>query len=135
LGWQRSLLFAIGIGALLTFAAALADESLRKQKWMIPLLFLISLGYGYGTAMETNAIFDHSPTTVFASKIQRKYVSSSAKSTSYHLVIAPWGPRDSQDNIMVSRAFYNAQQVGDPVCIALRPGALGIQWYVVGSCQ
>jgi hypothetical protein len=134
LGWERPLLLAIVVSAILIFAACLADQALRKQRFAVGLIFLLSLGYGYGAAMETNAAFDRSASTVCASKVRRKYVNS-GRSTSYHLVLAPWGPKETEDNVMVSRAFYDTQQVGDPVCISLRKGALGIAWYAVGYCQ
>jgi hypothetical protein len=134
LNWQRPLLFAVAISGLMVFAAGLADTVLRKQRVALVLMFSLSLAYGYGAAMETNAMLDRWPATVFATKVRRKYVSS-GKHTNYHLEVAPWGPHDREDNLTVSRAFYDAQQVGEPVCIALRSGALGIEWYAVGYCQ
>jgi hypothetical protein len=134
LGWQRSLLYAALVTAVLVFAAYVADTTLRKKRAAVALIFSLSLAYGYGAAMETNAILDRSPSTVFAAKVRRKYVSR-GKHTYYHLVTAPWGTHQREDNLSVSRDFYQAHEVGDPVCISMRSGALGISWYVVGYCR
>jgi len=132
--WQRPILLAALVSGLLTYAAYLADKAIRKQAAIAFILFMLSFGYGYAAVMETNAIFDHTPATIYLTTVTRKYVST-GKSVSYHLVLAPWGPMQGGDNVTVARSFYNSRQVGGPVCILLRSGALSVPWYSVHSCE
>lgn len=132
--WEKPVLLAGLVAGLLTYAAYLADKAIQKQPVIAFILFMLSIAYGYGTVMETNAIFDRTPATIYLTTVTRKYVSS-GKSISYHLVLAPWGPMQGGDNVTVTRTFYSAQTVGGPVCIALRNGALSLPWYSVHACR
>jgi hypothetical protein len=41
---------------------------------------------------------------------------------------------DTAASAEVSRSFYDRLNPGDSVCLAVRPGALGIQWFSAGPC-
>lgn len=132
--WKSALVMSLIVSVVLIFTALQVDYALQKQKAAAVLLFLFFIAYGYGVTMQANASFDRGRPQVYEPQIAKKYVSS-GKSTTYHLLLTPWGPHETYDNVTVSRSFYNAQRVGNPVCVVLRPGALSIPWYVVRSCR
>lgn len=136
LEWKRPLLLGLLVAGVLTFAAWDADVSVRRQPWSALILFLISLAYGYGATMETNAMFDRSRTQWYQPMIVSKHISKGSRGgSSYHLVLEPWGPEASQSNISVSQRFYDAKQPGEFVCVGLGNGALNMPWYFVRDCH
>jgi hypothetical protein len=132
--WQRPVLLGAMVAVMLTYAAYRADRATQKQPVIALVLFLLAIGYGYGTVMEANALLDRTPGKVYLTMVERKYVST-GKSASYHLVLAPWGPMERGDNVTVTRQFYQASSEGAPVCVMLRSGAVGVPWYRVRRCE
>jgi hypothetical protein len=134
--WQPALYLSAAIAFVLWLAAAKADAALRVRRASLILMLLLCLGYGYGVGMEANAMLDRSPATIYAAAVRSKRVSS-GRSTSYKLDLAPWGPGPTQEagDVSVSRRLYESVKRGDSVCAALRPGAMGVSWYVVSRCR
>jgi len=134
LTWQKPVLLGALVAGFLAYAAYVVDKAIQKQRAIAFVLFMLSFAYGYGVVMETNAMFDRMPATIYLTTVTQKYITH-GKSSSYHLVLAPWGPMQRGDNVTVTRSFYNDRSVGGPVCIALRSGALSIPWYSVHPCE
>jgi hypothetical protein len=51
------------------------------------------------------------------------------------LRIGAWGPRATPEDVTVPWETYRSANVGDTVCVLLRPGAFGIPWYRISRCQ
>jgi hypothetical protein len=83
--------------------------------------------------MQVNALLDRSVPRPFRVVVISKYASH-GKSTSYHLKLAPWGPKVSGQDLMVSYIHYAALKPGDTVCMLLRSGALYVPWSQLGRC-
>jgi len=132
--WQKPLIVTLLGGAVLTMGAWKADVAVRKKPWMALLIFLLSLGYGYGAGMEANSLLDRSPATVYLTTVTAKRISSGSKSTSYYLRLNAWG-QQHRGEVMVPRSTYQSVIVGDPICVVQRAGALDIPWYAVHSCR
>jgi len=132
--WQRPIVFGMVVAAGLTYAAYRVDKASQKQPVIALVLFLLSIGYGYGAVMETNALFDRTTAKVYLTRVERKYITH-GKSTSYHLIVGPWGPMRGGDNVTVTQQFYNASEEGGHVCMMLRGGALSVAWYQVRHCD
>ena len=120
--------FSLGISALLLLATLVADPSRRENLGGSLAIGLICLAYGYGVAIEANALFDHSSPTTYAVRVEDKYVSR-GKTTTYNLKLGSWGPIRKSNTLQVSRATYQPIHAGDVVVLDLRRGALGINWY------
>jgi hypothetical protein len=45
------------------------------------------------------------------------------------------GSGSEPDDASVPRHLYDRMQPGNPVCILLRNGALGVPWFVVLQCS
>lgn len=145
-------LFILAVMADLTqftgplLAAALGAAAGASAGWIAgtrpgvagPIQLTIALAvagglYGYGAFALANVRFDASPGRVLQVVVSGKHVSR-GKSTSYLLELPPWGPRPSPSSVSVRRSLYDAAQPGEPVCIALHPGALQVPWYTVALC-
>jgi hypothetical protein len=72
---------------------------------------------------------------MFTATVADKHVVRGRRSLSWHLVLAPWGPRTDATDVSVTRPLYDAVAVGGTVCVALRPGVLAIPWYRVAACR
>lgn len=130
--WAGAAWLAIGVGAVLWFAAIKADPNLVNRRAGALVFAPFALVYGYGAGLEANAALDRSPVSTYEAIISAKYISH-GRSTSYHLQLDPWGPNQAGSRIQVSRAVYEALNQGDAVSLALRKGAFGVPWYTVQS--
>jgi hypothetical protein len=134
IGWQRPIAYSLMIDAAICIAAAKLDSSLMKARSSLIALALVSIAYGFGVAAEVNALFDRSQPQVFQALVTGKRISH-GRSTSYHLQLSGWGPKPEGIEEMVSRRVNDITREGDLRCVWLRPGALGMSWYVVKPCR
>jgi hypothetical protein len=134
LRWQEGLWLAGGIGLLLWVAALMSDATLRAKISTAAVLFFLVPAYGYGAGTLANALLDKSPAQIYSAMVVNKSVSR-GRSTTYRLQLDPWGPLQQSTTVDVSHSFYDSIQPGKPVCVALRPGAFRVSWYVIRHCR
>jgi hypothetical protein len=127
------LLPGAAIGGLALVAAVAVGEPKARKAWLLALLLPLLGYYPWGGLTLANALLDRGEAEVFRVVVRGKHVSS-GKHTSYELRLDPWGPVAEQKGVDVGRALYRSVEVGDTVCVSLRPGALGARWFVVGRC-
>lgn len=99
----------------------------------VGLLFFAGM-YSYGLVVLADTLPDHSPATPYATTVVGKHISS-GRSTTYTLRLAPWGPIQQTNGISVSSDTYARTDIGDTVCLDLRPGALHAPWYAQVRCD
>jgi hypothetical protein len=134
--WTPVLFLAICIGLALFLANVVVEPSVLSQPGILILMLIFALAYGYGAGIEANALFDHSPGTVYSAHVIGKHTHHGSRgSTSYYLELSPWGPYAGGDTVTASWSFYTSVKVGDSVCLPLRPGALGVAWFTVERCR
>lgn len=81
-----------------------------------------------GSLYQVNKLFDESPTRWHATEILEKRISS-GKTTSYAVELAPWDPaQDGPVEYALRRAAFERLEVGMPVQVGVRDGAIGIEW-------
>jgi hypothetical protein len=124
---------AISAGAFASIIA-IADRQIRTQPAMLAVCGLVAGLYFFGVIGEANALLDRAPVPVIRSQIMAKHVSQ-GKTTTFHFTLAPWGARSETDDASVPRDLYDRLQPGNPVCIPLHKGALGMPWFVVQACS
>ena len=134
IGWQRPLALTLFVAALLALAAWRTDVTLQQKPALLLVILLLSCFYGFGVVMGGDTLFDATPPEVYKTTITDRYITT-GRSTGYHFKLAPWGPKTHGDKVSVSRDYYRSKIIGDPICVALRPGTLGIPWYDVGDCR
>jgi hypothetical protein len=127
--------FVLGLPLCVAILAAPKAASKTSAKpWALPLLMLpFMMAYGCGLLALTDAMWDSAKPEVFQTAITGKDVSR-GKTTTYYLHLAPWSKTIDEDRIAVSRAYYEAVDTGDAVCVRLHPGKFGLRWMQVGGC-
>ena len=133
IGWEGPLFLTVFGSAILVGVAFLTDPWLKKHRGTTALLVLLCCGYGYGAGMQVNALLDGSLPRSFRVVVTAKHISR-GRSASYHLTLAPWGPKLSGQDLRVSSSQYAGIRTGDTVCMLLRSGALGVAWSELGRC-
>ena len=112
----------------------------RSAKVSSPIFFglfvgAFAAGLGWGAITLVNRVFDSSPGQVFQTVIQDKRISWGGRGgPHYHLILAPWGPVDHSETVGVGGGDYYRATIGGPMCLKLHPGALGVAWYLAGTC-
>jgi len=115
-------------------AAFVVDRSLRGKIGTLIGLLVFSSAYGYGTAIEANALLDHSTGDTYLAHVEGKHIVS-GRTTTYNLDLGPWGPKTKSSKLDVTRAMYNTIERGDLVYLTLKRGALGVNWYFMRQWQ
>jgi hypothetical protein len=134
LGWQSLAPWAIAAGALLGLSILRVNRNACRGWQTLIVILLAACAYGYGAATIANAVLDTSTPSVFRPIVLGKH-SSGGRSTTYHLLLTPWGERTAAENVTVSAVLFRAASVGEPVCVAVRRGALATAWYRVAPCD
>jgi len=149
--------FAAGFG-LLIHAGSIHFVSAQSAAWMVILIALACVGalwgsfrgtmgiggrvlglllfigiYAYGLVVAADTMPDRSQASSFTTNVVSKHISS-GRSTSYILVLAPWGPVERTNTVSVSSKTYRNTEIGDEVCLALHAGALHVPWYMQIRC-
>lgn len=134
---RQLLLWGFVLGLPLCVAVLAAPKAATKttaKPWALPLLMLpFMMAYGCGLLALTDAMWDSAKPEVFQTAITGKDVSR-GKSTTYYVHLAPWSKTIDEDRIAVPRAYFEAVDTGDIVCVRLHPGKFGLRWMQVGGC-
>jgi hypothetical protein len=138
LDWRMPLIVALVAGAPM---AAVADAALRGSRLargrVVTALFMFACMsvYAYGALSLANARLDSASPERFRTAVIGKRITHGRGGTHWHLRLAAWGPQTEPGDAEVRPWVYRAVDVGGSVCVDLRPGALGIAWYVVLVCE
>ena len=123
----------IAVAALTVACLVWVLPAARAKPAAILFVALLFAAYGYGASALADALLDHSATTTFPTRVERKHVSG-GRNKSPELTLAPWGPGRESGDVTVSWDLYRSTRVGDTVCVGVRSGALGVPWYRVSQC-
>lgn len=97
-------------------------------------MFLLALMYGYGASIQINALADPSDIHQHRYLAQSKHISG-GKAATYNVELRKvHAQAPDVISAQVSQFFYERLKPGDAVCLAIRPGALGIEWFSAGPC-
>jgi hypothetical protein len=133
-GLRASLWCAIGIGSLLWWATRSIDPTVCRKVGTNVALAFFSIMYGFGSALEADALLDRSPEVEHAVHVEGKQVRT-GKVTRYVLQVEPWAPNLSTPEVQVGRATYDHIQHGDVLHLVVRNGALGVPWFYMRSWE
>ena len=124
-----SLLPAILLVSLATCAGLFLlarNTSGPRGAWIV--MVMLSGSYGYGLVTSGDTLPDHAKPERYSVSIVGKHTTS-GRSTSYYLDLAPWGPIQDENRLGVSKRLYDAAGVGDLTCLELHQGYLHAPWY------
>ncbi|NLR68557.1 hypothetical protein HGH92_29915 [Chitinophaga varians] len=99
-----------------------------QKTWGVISFIIFCTPAFFESLVYLNVFFDHSKPQFFETKVFDKRASR-RRSTSYFLVVEPWGPVKSPVLIPVGKRKYVAANVDDIVRIELHEGAFEIPWY------
>jgi len=132
--WHGALAATVIAAIGMSLVASWADQSIRKRALSLLAALLLNSMYCYGVIVEADAIFDLSAPQTFRVPVLGKRVSGGRSRTRY-LRLDHWGPLDTPSEVSVAGPLYRRVIPGQSVCMDLRPGALGLAWYLVSSCS
>jgi hypothetical protein len=131
--WQDMLLATIAATAVCMLIMWWAVDELRASAATTGVIALLMVPYAYGAVTLGNRELDASEPVAHAAKVLGSHVSS-GKTTSYYLVLGPWGPRKEAEDVDVGREYYERGSHRETVCVYLFRGAFGIRWFEVWDC-
>jgi hypothetical protein len=102
-----------------------------RGAWIV--IVMLSGSYGYGLVTSGDTLPDHAKPERYSASIVGKHTTS-GRSTTYYLDLAPWGPIADDNRLGVSKALYDAAGVGDLTCLELHQGYLNAPWYRQVEC-
>jgi hypothetical protein len=127
---------ALVVGALAAMGGFLAlfpwMRAGRRAWWFGPAIF--GAAYAFGVFANADTLADRARPQVFQTEVVDKSIST-GRSRSYHVKLAPWGPRTTTDTDDVTSGTYDDLHLGGRACVTLHPGALGVRWYTIAPCS
>jgi len=128
--WTPAIVvFAVMCAVLYYFAVKVAQAPLGGQ---VAFILIVAAGYGFGSVLLANNLFDQSPAQTYTATVTDRYVHN-GKSTSYHIVLGEWGQNHGQENISVSSSVYGRVAVGSQVNVKLKKGFFNIPWFYLAE--
>jgi hypothetical protein len=123
----RTLLELAGLVGLLGCASIYEPARKSPNLWgTIFSAFFLAAVYGWGLAAAADSVGDRSAPARYTTTVADKY-ESYHRGTTYHLVLAPWGPMEESSNLTVTRDAYESTGIERQVCLELHPGVLHVQ--------
>jgi len=131
---MQSLLMVAAL-VTLVYTAAFFNSVSQNQSRIGTLIGLIIFAgmYSYGLVIAADTLTDNFAPTTYSTQVTGKHTTR-GKSTTYYLVLAPWGPVETTKEISVSSATYRDTQRGDTICLDLHPGRIHFPWYQIVDC-
>ncbi len=126
--WITPLIYAVGVGALLTALTGLIERRLPMTAAIV--LLLLWTGYAWGGVLFVDTTFD----TAYYEATQVRILDKSQGGHDHSLTVTAWGKKPDGNSVNVSGQLYYKLHKGDPICIYLHPGRLGWPWYEAGRC-
>ncbi len=122
---------AATVGAVLLTGAVAAVYSPRRPDNLI-WAFVASALFVFFSVVMLDTTLDQKPFRQFPMQVADKRISHGRSASYYLRLVSPDGQR--QREYSVSSAFYGQTQIGQQVCIAVHPGAIGMAWQRLGQC-
>jgi hypothetical protein len=132
---QPALVYAVLATIIVCWVAMLCDPTLRSRRSAAIALCALMGAYGYGVVALGDTLLDGAAGQNFRVPVLAMHCTRGSRSTSYYLTLAPLGPRTQPGDVSVGPALYALTRPGGQVCVHQGPGALGIGWYVVRTCD
>lgn len=128
--WTPSITIGIAMISLVVFGTKEFKFKKAKDYFSVLSLTIFFFGFGYGSIVTLNCMYDESVPETFQSKVLDKRISS-GKTTTYYLELATWGVQTESDDVSVSEELYNRIEIDDNVNIYLKKGLIEIPWFIV----
>jgi hypothetical protein len=134
LSWNNFWMPFAGISVTLSCLLLFSFKEVRKKYGQAIGMITFCAVYGYGATISLNGINDKSRPACYSAAVIDKRVST-GKTTSYYLKLSPWGPRNAEKEVDVSKDVYHSVGIIDSVSIFVKNGAMNIPWFFVMKNQ
>jgi hypothetical protein len=134
LDWQRLIPWAVLVALTLMGGVIWALPAVREKLGMAVLTLVLVLAYGFGVTSLANALLDGTRGSNYPATVYGKYVTSGRNRTPT-MRLGAWGPRAAVEDVTVPWDVYRSTNIGEKVCVLSHPGALGVPWYRIATCQ
>lgn len=121
IGWKifAGIFGALCIAGAIFFLSKLLSSSGRIPVGVLLFAFVFCVGLGGLLWLDTMRTL----VAVTGKRI------SSGKSTSYYVSLSPWGRYTADDEVSVSKSFYQSVHTEESLRIFLNDGKWGVPWY------
>ncbi|MEO9480102.1 MAG: hypothetical protein ABJO28_14475 [Maribacter dokdonensis] len=116
--------------ALVVFGTKEFKFKKAKDYFSVLSLTIFFFGFGYGSMVTLNCMYDESVPQTFQSKVLDKRISS-GKTTTYYIELTAWGTQTENDDVAVSEELYKRIEIDDNVNIYLKKGLIEVPWFIV----
>lgn len=130
--WTPAALIALCLMALLVVKSKEFEQISMQRLFILIFCAVLSFAYAFGSISSFNCIYDNSEVTPFTAKVLNKRISS-GKSTSYYLILSPWGPVNEVEDVYVAERTYRESEIGDEVNLFLYKGRLELPWFILST--
>jgi hypothetical protein len=124
-----------GVGAACGLALGLMQMRRRgvSNRWQLVLLLTLSwAAFGFGAIVLADARLDAAPGQLVQTRILAKAGGPGERSSTTTLRLAP---APAAPTTVAAQSFdERTRGVGDPICLRVHPGALGLAWYALTPC-
>ena len=121
---------------LLLLIIYVRDNELRnltfKTSGDLLSVVLFIFGYSYATILFINCNYDKSEPVINNVKVVKMSIDK-GKHTSYDIELTPWNGKTENEEVSISKRFYNVLKINDTVQIENYKGLLNIEWFEVKS--
>jgi hypothetical protein len=116
------------LAAAMAFLLYKLDIKPNKKPAMMLLMMLFTASYFGGGLAIANALFDRSEPKYFETMVVGKRATT-GRHSSYYLKVTPWGPMEEDNEISVTRSFYDSVSESQSIGIGIADGALKMPWF------
>jgi hypothetical protein len=134
LNWTR-LLAPAAVIAVAIFSLLLKVNLEFRRLRMAWILAILTFSYSLSMAMILDLYYDPTPVKIYEtivldrhSEVKDSGGEMSAFYTEYRLTLAPWGPVQQQDSMIVSERTFGKVANGQKISIRYTPGLFGTGW-------
>jgi len=127
--WLPSIIIALGFITILVINnQGYVFNKAEKFSTFLTLSLFIMFGYGFGTTINLNCVFDNSKPIIYKTTILKKRIST-GKNTSHYFQLEKWNNQKEPKEVAVQKDFFEKHNVNDTITIHLKNGKLNIPWF------
>ncbi len=121
---------------VLAFAITRVAPNYRKHLGHFACITLAMVAYPPSVTVLINALFDYSHPTILILPVLGKhetegYYQNRPTTTGHYLYINSQGGGADIPVVGVSEEFFSSIEIGQPLCLSIQAGAVGLRWYLI----
>jgi hypothetical protein len=119
-------------GLLMAALAFYVVPDLKRKRGHLALIAVFMMVYAAGAIPIANVLLDWGSAERYRVMVNSKR-ESGGRVTSQYFSVTAWGPHRADNEVQVPAELYRKTAVRQTACVLRRPGAFGLEWYVVAG--